>query len=261
MIKKLLCVGITAIALSAAAQAETYRVELDAVGAKINLDLDGIDDTTLWGARALYHFKAVDTTARPYAEAAFLAKSSNIWATHFRADEDFYDVETTAIGAEFFLLGGLFYVAGDAQRASVNTNINVSANDDNNTNLDDDDTTWSATVGITPIDGLLITTTYNEDVDYELNLAAKYVTALGGNQFIGLTASYYDDEDEDYYGIGADYYFNQRTSVGVGVDYDGEDSDPSIRAKHFFSPAFFVGASYIDSNYADVYSIEAGLRF
>lgn len=234
MIKNILGVAV-ALVVSNAAIAESYRTEIttgitDNDGSDVSLDL---------GIR--YHFNEVDTSGKPLAEAAFLNKSSNVWAKTYNIAGDGDTV--TGAGVEFFLPDTIVYGAFNVLK-------------------DDDDTRWSATAGVTPIDGLLVTTTYVEDVDYDLNLRAKYVTTLGNGQSINLEASGYDGEDNFDWSLAGDYYLTNNTSVGLELsDYSGGDTAVTVRGRHFFSHEFFAGASFTTVDDNDTIGLEAGLRF
>lgn len=233
MIKKILGVAV-ALVVSNAAIADSYRTEIT-VGAT---DSDATDTSLDLGIR--YHFQEVDTSGKPLAEAAFLNKSSNVYAetTNIAGDGD---TETTA-GVEFYLPNTMFYGGFDVTKT-------------------DDNTSWKATLGVTPIDGLLVTTSYEEDVDYNLNLDAKYVTALGGDRWINLEANYENGDEDDTFGAAADFYFTSLTSIGLKLDNDGNDTDVTVRGRHFFSNEFFAGASFTAADNNDIIALEAGLRF
>lgn len=234
MIKKILGVAV-ALVVSNAAIADSYRTEITA-GAT---DSDATDTSFDLGIR--YHFQEVDTSGKPLAEAAFLNKSSNVYAETVNIAGD-GDTETTA-GVEFYLPNTMFYGGFDVTKT-------------------DDNTSWTATLGVTPIDGLLVTTSYKEDVDYDLNLDAKYVTTLGNGHAINLEAKVIDGEEDVLWSLGGDYYLSNNTSLGLAFsDYTGNDTDVTVRGRHFFSNEFFAGASFTAADNNDTIALEAGLRF
>lgn len=235
MIKKILGVAV-AVVISNAAMADSYRTEITA-GATDN---DSSDTSLDLGIR--YHFNEVDTSGKPLAEAAFLNKSSNVWAETENLAGD-GETSTTA-GVEFYLPDTMFYGAFDVKKR------------------DNSDTRWSATAGVTPIAGLRVTTTYVEDVDYNLNLDAKYVTTLGNGQSVNFEAQIEDGEEDVLWSLGGDYYLNNNTSLGlVFADNTGNDTAVTVRGRHFFSQEIFAGASFTTVDDNDTIAFEAGLRF
>ena len=153
-IMKLKALAVATFALgSSFALADSYRADVSA----IYDDFDGdIKTTALAGA---FYFKDVDTTGKPLAEADFLQKASNFNVAASTSDFGASDnLDAVSAGVEFYVPDTIFYVAADV--------TNFSAGGDSDTN-------WTATLGVTPIDGLLVTTQYDDDVDYKFNLQAN----------------------------------------------------------------------------------------
>lgn len=231
---KALAAAIVLTMTSGAVLAQDYQFD---VGVNYT---DVEDGDGAFGAYAEYHFSTVDTSGRPLAEAAFLTKSSNVYV---RGAADF---DIANVGVDFYIPNSMFFIGADFYRTDFGNGS---------------DNTWSARLGITPIDGLLITTTIPEE-DYEVNLQAKYVTALGGNNFLNLEAAFYDGGDfDDVVQVSADYYFSRSFSVGLGYeDAFGEDAF-TIRTRNFFTEAFSGELSYTDYDNGSQIMVGASLRF
>lgn len=230
----------TAVLLtSSLAMANTYNAE---VGLEYT-DFDG--DASAIALYGVYHFTEVDTSNKPLAEAAFLQKRSFIAAGHAELDVDGgenSDAQVVAVG--FYIPNSIFYVGAAYQK-----------------NEDWNDTTL--TLGVTPVDGLLISTSHNEEADdYVANLQAKYVRPLSGDTAINLEAGFVDGEDggDNAISLAADYYFTSYFSVGAMVEDEGE-SAYGLRTRYFFNDSFSVNGEVISSDDADQFSIGAAFRF
>lgn len=231
---KALAAAIVLTMTSGAVLAQDYQFD---VGVNYT---DVEDGDGAFGAYAEYHFSTVDTTGRPLAEAAFLTKSSNVYV---RGEADF---DVANVGIEFYIPNSMFFIGADFERSDFG---------------DGSDNTWSARLGITPIDGLLITTTIPEE-DYEVNLQAKYVTALGGDNFLNLEADFQDGGDfDDSYSLIADYYFNRNFSVGAGYAEAFGSDGFLIRTRNFFTETFSADLTYTDYDFGSQIMVGASLRF
>ncbi|MBX2857383.1 MAG: putative porin [Cellvibrionaceae bacterium] len=241
MLKKVaLLAALTAVAFPVSA--ENYKTEI--TGEFENVDANTSQQRLTAGVR--YHFLEVLAARRPYAEAAFLQRSSNVWATHTELDADNFDARVLNVGADFFVPESVFFVAGGVTRFESD---------------DDDDTTWRVTGGVLPVDGLLVTTTYVENIDYDLNLDLKYVTRMFTGRYLNLTANYSNGDEDDNYGFGVDYYLDRATSFGVSAQSEGDNSSFGVRARHFFTPLAFGAASFSSGDEVDTIKIEGGFRF
>lgn len=231
---KALAAAIVLTMTSGAVLAQDYQFD-------VGVDYTDVEDGDgAFGAYAEYHFSTVDTSGRPLAEAAFLTKSSNVYV---RGAADF---DIANVGVEFYIPNSMFFIGADFYRTDFG---GVS------------DNTWAARLGITPIDGLLITTTIPEE-DYEVNLQAKYVTALGGDNFLNLEAGFQDGGDfDDTLTLGADYYFSRSFSVGLGYADFGDDDAFTIRTRNFFTEAFSGELSYTDTDAGSAVNVGVSLRF
>lgn len=232
-----------AMAVSSFAVAGSYQAEVD--GHLASVDVDNGDNATLLGVMGTYYFAPVDTQGKPLAEAAFLNKASDVYASITSLNSDSGDITTTSLGAEVYIPNSIVYLGLDY------TNVDYDYGDDSH---------WSLTGGVTPIAGLRITTTYVEDDGYDFNVAAKYVTQLGGGQSVSFNGSFVDN-DTNSYTAGFDFYFTRATSVGLQLADSGPNTTYTLQGKHFFTETAFVGAYYTSSDASDTIGVVGGLRF
>ena len=238
--------------------ADTYNAEVGVEyvsdGASIVrnvLPADNVSSIQLYGT---YNFSAVDTANKPLGEADFLGKHSYIDASYSSIDPDGgSSLDTQHIGVGFYIPNSIFYIGAQY----------VKFEDLNDTIV---------SVGITPIDGLLITTSHNEEADdYNANILAKYVTKLSGDTAINLEAGYakgedadnaFEDDEEDTLYLAADYYFTNRFSVGASIT-DQEESTYSIRSRYFHSENVSFNAELVSDKEtdSDAFLIGAAVRF
>ncbi|MDO6422615.1 hypothetical protein [Saccharophagus degradans] len=114
-----------------------------------------------------FYLNEVKTENKPWAEAAFLSKATKLYARSYYALEG--GEQSTFAGIEFFLPNAMFY--GEVMAFEAGDKIR-----------------WSANAGVSPIDGLLITTNIKEDISYQPNLSVKYVKPLTNKRAINIEA-------------------------------------------------------------------------
>lgn len=225
-------VAVSALALSGAALAESYQAELNANA--VRYDLDGLSSTeNMYQLSGSYYFNAVNTSNLPLAEAAYLGQNSNVFAEfndyprqHGNPSQEFYRV-----GAEFYIPESFLYVkAGGSRYQSDGWHHHD----------------WFTTLGVTPLEGLLVTTEYNHDAGYDANIYAKYVTDLGGN-YVNLEAGVSDSEDGTITQLGGDFYIDNSFSVGAELQNQHSDNTYTLRTRKFFSDNFSGQLSYTDA--------------
>lgn len=239
---------LISLTASSAAFAGNYSVELNAGGSNTDYVYDS-DDSEKYIGGSVY-FAPVSTDGKPLAEAAFLNRASNIYGKISHVEDDFDDATVSELGVEIYLPNSIFYGAFDYKHAQLDGR--------------DNDDQWSAKLGITPVEGLLLTTSFIEDVDYDPNITAKYVYSMPGGQAISFNGMAYF-ADETLYSLGADYHVTPQTSFGF--EYadvtDAPDSVEtiSLNAKHFFNESFYVAGKYTENDTADEFGLELGLRF
>jgi hypothetical protein len=256
--------------------AQTYRAEVSLdYGSDDVKDFDIDSDT--WAGTGTYYFSPVNTHSHPLAEAAFLERASNISLGYSRTDEsyspDFGDntyrisiKEEAAIGeVEFYIPNTMFYIAAGMIRTESKERLtsDLSGELETFTEKDSNDF-WRASLGVTPIAGLLVYSTFYEDVDLDehWNLNAKYVMDWSGNA-VNLEAVYGDFDGDYSVGLLGDFYFDRTFSVGVGYSFSEDDDEDgyTIRTRKFFTDNFSLHANYDTNDYVDSYNIGADLRF
>ena len=239
-------VATCALIASGVAVADSYKAE---VGAKVfRNDVDGAPDKfTAYGVDGKYYFNDVQTNNLPLAEAAYIGKNSNIFADALHIPKKSYlaSGDVYNVGVEFYIPESFLYVAGGVQRFEAD-----GARSDND---------WFTTVGITPIDGLRVTTSYYHDEGYDANVRAKYVTEIGGGHFINVEAEVADTDDGTYKEVGGDFYFDNTFSVGGSIADTGAENAYTVRSRKFFTERFSGEVSYTD--YDSGNQILAGVDF
>jgi hypothetical protein len=229
-ITPLLLCGVFACA---GAQADDYRFELGAGFDRALFDGDvSDDDADIFSIGGAFYLKPVPTDGVPLPEAAFLHRSSFVAAQIARVDVG--DEEIDLLGASFgyYIPNTIFYGRIGVTKSEVG---------------DTDDTSVNGTFGVTPIDGLLVTTDFDED-GWDPNATARYVGKLGNDHYYASSISVVDPDDGGLdIGLGFDYYLDHTFSLGGGY---GSGSDTfSVRAEKFFMPNFAVGGRiYTDDN-------------
>jgi hypothetical protein len=243
---KMLVAACSLIA-STMAFAESYQAEVNLAAQRI--DNDGLDsDQKDYSLGGIYYFNAVSTDNLPLGEAAYLGKNSNVFAgvSHWPKQHGNPDFQLYTAGAEFFIPENFLYVKAGASRYD---GAGESEND------------WFTSVGITPLDGLLITTDYFHDEGYDANIHAKYVTAIG-NQFINLEAGITDGDDDTEYEIGGDFYFD--TTFSVGAEYSDTDDFGeayTLRTTKFFTESLSGTLAYTDADEENSTLLGVAFRF
>jgi len=224
----------------AAALADDYRFE---VNGTFSRDMPSEDDSLFgdidqWSLAGTWYFAPVSTDNVPLAEAAYLGRASFLTAS--AASIDFDGLVDTSLNGQgvnvgYYIPNTMFYASLGVSRGQFLTAIN-------STILEKDyDTTVFGSLGITPIDGLLVTTDFNED-GYDLNLTARYVGKLPNNHFYAGSVSLADPDQGDVaVGLDFDYYFDEATSLGIGYGEPG--SRWELRAQRFFSKSWAAGFS------------------
>lgn len=245
-VKKLSAV-LALCAASCLASAESYQGEVLAA----YTDVDGEVDIIAVGGQ--YHFAAVNTDSHPLAEADFLEKSNNISLLYAQSDFDGGDSDSALAQVEIYIPSAMLYIAPFYEYASFSYDGFGSESEND----------WGTAIGITPIDGLRIATTWSDEVDYELNLEAKYVVKLAGETALNFDFGYQkspDSEFDDTIGAAVDYYFDRTFSVGIELE-DSSDTGVGIRTEKFFTEQFHMLARYFTVDDVNMWTIGAAYRF
>jgi putative general porin len=224
----------------AMALADEYQWE---VKGAYDRDLPGDDffgDPDTLSLAGTWYFKPVSTDGVPLAEAAYLGHASSLSVIAARFEIFDTHLNAQALGAEYYLPNTLFYAGAGIARSEVAYSIAPDV-------IKDYENSWYATLGIAPVDGLLLTTTTRKG-GYEPNLTARYVSKLPNGHFYAGGVSVVDpDFGDTSVGFDFDYYLDDSSSLGVG--YTDADDEWRIRAEKFFAKnwAFGVSASTADS--------------
>src|SRR5688572_357208 len=237
--------SLAALGLPMAALADDYRAQVDLSAAHTQGKITGTPDVDAFRAAGTYYFAPVSTDGLPLAEAAFLKRSSFVSAGALRTDDGDFDSEIYGLGVGYYLPGTIFY--GE---------LGVSYSDDFGR---DDKTHVSGRVGITPLDGLQITTFFDED-GWDPNVSAKYVGKLPNSHFYAAGISLVDVDDGDVEAaFEFDYFIDPTFSVGTSLS----EHAWTLRAEKFFTPSFAVGLEAFagDDELGDGISATVSWRF
>jgi hypothetical protein len=218
--------------------AQTYQWEAGASITHVDPDLGNSDESI--GAYGEYHFSPVITANRPLAEAAFLQRSSNAYVYGAQ------DLDLINAGVEFYIPNSIFYVAAEIARVDIGGERN---ND------------WGVRFGLTPLDGLLVWTSYYDEPGYDLNLHAKYVLDLGHLNAINIEAGYTDDDFDNSLYLFGDYYFNRTFSVGAGYAEQYDIDSFTVRARKFFTNQISGELAFTDADYGKSFTLGGSMRF
>jgi hypothetical protein len=242
MVLPLLALGLAGA--GATVSADDYRAEVRLLGDRAEPEGNAphFDRFTALGT---YFLDPVRTDGLPLAEAAFLNKSSFVTAAATRSEigDEKIDIYGASIG--YYMPDTMFY-----GRLGFTYADDLSPGDRSNVN---------GTFGITPFDGLLLTTNFDEH-GWDPNVAAKYVGKMANSHFYAITASAFDpDQGDTNVGLDFDYFLDTTLSVGAG--YGSASDSISLRAQKFFTPSFAVGGHVTTSDDGDGFGASVAWRF
>ena len=249
MIKLILLVLAAA---PAAALADDYR--FDAQGAfdwyQPSDDFFGDADTT--NLTGTWYFAPVSTTDVPLAEAAFLGRSSRVSAVLARYELFGEHLNAQAASVGYYFPGTMFYASAGVQRIETLTALS-------STFVQTEyDTAWFGQLGIAPLKGLLLTTSFQED-GYDPNITARYVGKLPNSHYYAGSVSLVEpDWGDTSFGLDFDYYFDHTASVGIGYADGAERWE--LRAQKFLSESWALGASVSTDDFGDGFGIRLTWR-
>ena len=237
----------------AAALADDYRFEVKGTFDRDQTDSflsDHVDTASLFGS---WYFKPVSTDGVPLSEAAFLGRASNLTAGVGYVD-GFVGTELDSLAGAInvYIPNTMFFAGVAGSRSEVVYAVNST------TALKDYVTTWQGTLGVAPIDGLLITTTIPEG-RYDPNFTARHVGKLPNGHFYAGSVSVVDSElDDTSFGLGFDYYLDDSTSLGAS--YDDFRGRWQLRGEKFFTKDWAAGASVFTDDYSSGFGINVTWR-
>ncbi|MBC6907046.1 putative porin [Saccharophagus sp. K07] len=228
----------------------TVMADYQAEGTVTYLSAD--NDVDLFTLGGVYHFNTVSTDSHPLAEAAFLERSNNVSLTLGKKSMDAGDQDTAIAAVEIYIPEAMLYIAPFYRydKYKPDGGVNSSEND------------WGVRIGLTPIEGFRVATTWSDEVDYELNFDVKYVLKLANDTALNLEFGFAEalEGGDDLVSAAVDYYFNRTFSVGLGIE-DQYDTIYELRTRKFFTDSFSAFASYYNADDADAWKIGASLRF
>lgn len=235
----------TALITSGFAIADAYQSEVGLLASR--WDVNGANSNN-YEVNGKYYFNLVKTDNLPLAEAAYLGKSSNVFAALGRNYGHGYLANSKIYsgGVEVYIPENFLYVKVNAAHYSYDN---------------DSDNNVVTTIGLTPLDGLRVATSWNSDEGYHANIAAKYVTAIGSGQFINLEASVADTDFGTNKSIGGDFYIDNTFSVGAEISDDNLGTDYTVRTRKFFNEQFSGELSYTDANVGNEVALGVNYRF
>jgi hypothetical protein len=217
----------------------------------------GDDHADFWGVGGTYYFKDVRTDALPLQEAAYLGRANSVSAESSHFDSSFGDFDQWRLSGEVYVPSAWLYFS--AGLSGFDT-LGVAVSGNNVRVVGGNDTAWDATIGITPFDGLRLSTSYFQHAGYEPNLDIKYVGKAGNDHWYGFGLNLVDPDQGDFaWSVSGDYYVDHTLRVGVEV---GEDLW-GVSADKFFTGKLSVGLHYRDLDDADgdVFGLRAAWRF
>lgn len=223
--------------------------------------------------RGEFHFTPVNIHGKPRAEAAFLARSSNlsITAQHTEHEYCFHSPSGcahTKAPAQSRLTQGtvdleLFFGDLPLYAGAQHTRAEHRFRPTPNKRYFGEANYWTSRLGFTPADGMLIYASLGEreNLRDDANFHAKYVTPTVGLQSLNIELDYYRHEGENYLWVGRfDYYFT--TNFSLGGSYDKHDNH-SINGQYFLTSRAHLGFTYSANREDDgeLWGVSAGVRF
>jgi len=287
MFKRVLFTTLTLTAVGA--NASDYQFELSGdVGLQ---DVDESLDSETYSLEGIYYFNPVQTRTHPLGQAAFLERASNIRIGYNRetlegpdqtftnGEDQWFVQEGTSSSVDAVSVRGEWYLPGDLFYMGLGL-----------THFEEDffgsrsDTRWSASLGITPAEGLLISTDIYEgrDGSEHWNLGAKYVTDDLGPT-LAFEARYHSPPGDDYMSLSVDYYIDRTFSIGIARNQRGilDDTDPDyslirarsgyiggstwdnteVRAQKFIGDRWSLSGRVYTDSWGDGFGFGASVRF
>jgi hypothetical protein len=227
----------------ASALADDYRAEVTLLGDRTEPDGD-FPHIDQFAALGTYYLAPVRTDGLPLAEAAFLNRSSFVRGAAVRSEIGDGKIDIFSASLGYYMPDTIFF-----------GRLGVSYADD----FDGDQTNINGSFGITPLDGLLLFTNFDEH-GWDPNVTAKYVGKMANSHFYAITASAVDpDEGDTSVSLDFDYYLDNTFSVGAG--YGSASDDFSLRAQKFFTPSFAVGGHLSTGDDGDGFGANVTWRF
>ena len=243
--RKLVSLCVAAALASTSAYADDYRAEVGVSFDHMDFDESAFGEAQIFSAAGTYYLAPVRTDGLPLGEAAFLNRSSfaSIGAVRSELDDEKIDFYGASLGyylPDTIFFGRLGFTYADDRSPGDRSNFNGS-------------------FGVTPFDGLLVTTDFDEN-GWDPNVRAKYVGKMANSHYYALSASVEDPDDGDTdVGLDFDYFLDNTFSVGAGF---GSSADTfRLRAQKFFTPSFAVEGRLSTGDVGDGIGATVSWRF
>lgn len=198
-------------------------------------------------------------TLGPLNEFEYINKTSNIFGAYTRFEGMNADFDDALIGGEYFagnlLVGGSYRNLEDFDVVTgtvgylLNSNFLVSLDAVKAEDIDAEyfvNARYDHQLGGTNYIGFHFRT--DDEFDTK-EISSRYFTQLASENYLAAEVSYtiFDNAD-DIWALDGDYYFNQRTSLGLGI---AKDEVYSLDFTHFFTRNIAVELGYTTSRNDD----------
>lgn len=235
-----------------ATHADEYRGEVKGSFMHDRSDNDVIDHVNIWQLSGAYYFDPVKTDGVPLSEAAFLGKAGSLSANAVRIDIAGEQLDAGGASIDYYMPDTMFYGRLSVQR---NASLRVSSV----SSRTDHETVWSGAFGITPLEGLLLTTSATEH-GWDPNVTARYVHKLPNGHFYAANVSFVDpDGGDSNVALDFDYFLDATFKIGAGYSEGGDKF--TVRTEKFFTPRFALGAQAFTADNDDRAGIDVTWRF
>lgn len=250
--------------LAATASAESYNSITNAAYTNVESQNSDVD---IFGVGSTYYFAPLETTG-PLKEFEYIIKTTNLYGNYQYADFDGGDADALTLGGEYFAANGFM----------VGAEVTESDNADSNTlsagylftpdfllsveRVDPDfgdaenyvNARYNHRLGGTDYIGF----NFNTDDDFDSQtLSSKLFKDLGGETWLAVDASFTNNDDFDNdWTVGAEYYFSKETSVGAGYE---DDETFDLNVSHFFNRNVAGRLTYATNSDTDVDQFLLGL--
>jgi hypothetical protein len=276
---KPLAVGCLLATFSCTALGNSYQYELNTSFTDIHVDLKSPESAS--GDRVniagTYYFAPVQTKNHPLAEAAFLERVDNISLhyTNSNFKETFYNIDQTehvnyndktdiyTVMARLWWLDQTIYTSvglTDYHRSARYKLHRTDGSIQADIYHDHPHPYWQASLGYSPVAGLLVYTNFYEEDDIEdsANINVKYLHDFGETSLV--TQVHYEHlYGSDIINIDMDYFLTRAFSIGGIYQHEEDygDYDWAIKSRYFITPSISIDAQF--THFPDGHDLTAGV--
>jgi hypothetical protein len=211
-----------------------------------------VPDADIWRVFGEYYFEQVNTEKVPLAEAAYLGRKSSVELLWTRTNIEATDLDALQLAAQVYVPNTMLFVAVGGSRADTLVRGPFGLETDQATD-------WFAVAGITPFDGLRISTYYGNEQGYDPNVAVKYVSKIRDSYFYGAWLQLVDPSGGDL-NVNASLEFFFDLTLRARVRYDEFSDRWAASAEKFFKSRFGVGVEYYSDDFGDGFRIDGAYR-